>query len=444
MSSPGTARKTLAQVAFDGADITPSLRKYLTSITYTDNEEDETDDLQIKMQDREDVWLTKWLKEAIEAAASKPAAAPAAASPAQSGGWAIGDKAIANGRPQYTSYGGNPGANVSNYSGSVTYLNLKSGVPYPIHVDHLGWFAESQVTKGDAKKEEAPPDPGFMIEAVFVRENWDSNGNDKLLDCGQFELDAVTAEGPPSTVTIKATSLPYGTRIRQTKKSKAWEAFTLSGIAKEIAAAGGMTLLYESDNDPFYARVEQVKTSDIKFLSKLCHDAGISLKVTNKIIVLFDQAKYEAKPSVLTIQHGRGGGYIKYRLMTGEANTKYTSCRVRYTSPTTGRKIEGIAYVEDYKADGKNNQQLEVTAKVGSAAEAETLAAKRLRLANKFGLTARFTFPGRPELVAGLTVMLTGWGIWSGKYIISQALHTVTGTGGYTTQITLRRVLEGY
>ena len=39
--------------------------------------------------------------------------------------------------------------------------------------------------------------------------------------------------------------------------------------------------------------------------------------------------------------------------------------------------------------------------------------------------------------------MLTGWGAWDGKYIVSQATHAI-GSSGYTTQIKLRRVLEGY
>ena len=45
-------------------------------------------------------------------------------------------------------------------------------------------------------------------------------------------------------------------------------------------------------------------------------------------------------------------------------------------------------------------------------------------------------------LVAGMTVQLEGWGGWSGKYIISQSRHSVGGS--YTTQIKLRKVLEGY
>jgi len=45
-------------------------------------------------------------------------------------------------------------------------------------------------------------------------------------------------------------------------------------------------------------------------------------------------------------------------------------------------------------------------------------------------------------LVAGVTVMLKGWGGWDGKYIVTKAVHTVGGSG-YTTQISLRKVL-GY
>jgi phage protein D len=47
-------------------------------------------------------------------------------------------------------------------------------------------------------------------------------------------------------------------------------------------------------------------------------------------------------------------------------------------------------------------------------------------------------------VTAGVTVMLEGWGGWDGKYIVKQAVHAVDSSGGYTTQIKLRRVLEGY
>ena len=59
-------------------------------------------------------------------------------------------------------------------------------------------------------------------------------------------------------------------------------------------------------------------------------------------------------------------------------------------------------------------------------------------------IVACLTLPGNPVLVAGVTVALEGWGGWSGKYIVSQARHTVGGGGGYTTQVQLRRCLTGY
>lgn len=535
MSGGDLARRTEVGVVFGGVDISDEINEYLISITYTDNEEDETDDLQLKLHDRDDIWLTKWLNVAIQAAAS---------SAAPSEGWAVGDDVIANGQPQYTSYGEfTPGAIVTNYKGKITYLNLKSGVPYPIHVGYLGWFAISQVSKDGGSEQnggDSSSVKGLKVSASLLRKHWGDNtprivlpspdaaatasasdtwtvgeevtangrpqytsygegtpganvtdykgkvtylnlktgipypihvahlgwfstsqvtkaaastdaaaapavvqSGDIKLDCGQFELDSVVASGPPSEITVKCTALPYRSSIRKTKKSKAWENYTLSGIAKEMAAANGMTCMYESASDPFYERKEQSNTSDIAFLKKLCQAAGLSLKATDNMLVLFDQAKYEAKHPVVTIPRGKRGGYEKYKLSTGEADTHYASCRVRYTDPATGAVITATAYAEDYDPKKKDNQCLEIKAKVGSTGEAQALASKMLRLRNKYEYSASFTFPGNPSLVAGVTAKLTGWGAWDGKYIVKQAKHSVGGSG-YKTQIALRRVLEGY
>ena len=70
MSDRNQARRTTAEVVFGGTDITSSIRSYFLSMTYTDNEEDEADDLQIKLEDRDSIWLEKWLNDAIQAAAS--------------------------------------------------------------------------------------------------------------------------------------------------------------------------------------------------------------------------------------------------------------------------------------------------------------------------------------------------------------------------------------
>ncbi len=366
MSEDNKARRTAVQVIFDGVDITESITPYLLSLTYTDSEEDESDSLQIQLQDRGGLWLESWLNQAVEASAASK----------------------------------------------------------------------------------------LSMSATITPENWGNSGGS--LPTGSFELDSVEAQGPPSTVSIKGSSLAYGSSIRQTKKTKAWKKYSLSGIANEIAGNAGMSCMYEAACDPTYKRKEQTKKSDITFLSELCHDAGISLKCTDGQLVLFDQSVYEAMPPIMTIRrsggrilpaapeaHGAYGkssdceAYEDYSLSAGAAETQYGSCRVSYADAATGKCIEGKATAEG--DDGKSEQCLEITAPVSSVGEAKALAEAHLRLHNKFNRSASFTLPGNTALVAGVTVMLEGFGGWDGKYMVKQATHTVSG--GYTTKVDLRKVL---
>ncbi len=539
MSDANKARSASAQVVFNGVDISVYVNSDLISLTYTDNEEDEADDLQIKVLDRDRNWLQKWLDTLVSDAAIGSSSENTAGSvgadgysgsgggSGSSGGtsykvtatsgvnvrtnttskgkilgklpygtvvsvnkfsdgwaqirytgktawikgenlklvggsgnfakksakvekggfsgdrnsdWAIGDEVIATGTPQYSSYGlGEPGAPVSGHKGKVSHLNLGEGIPYPVHVDYLGWFAENQVQRvngEDKQPAERSACKGLKISAAIVRKNWNADGNDEVLDCGQFELDNITVDGPPNTVTIKATSLSYSNSVRQTEKSKAWENVTLSQIIEFITKKSGMGYMYISAKDPVYSHVEQYRQSDIAFLSKLCHNVGCSLKVTSNIIVVFDQAEFDQNPEIRTIKFGRD--YTKYRLTTNE-NDSYTSCRVYCTAPDGG-VVSATVFSDDYKEDGNNDRRLEIQQNVGSIAEAEELAYKMLRLHNKYEFEASFTFPGDPELTAGSVVALEDFGAWNGRYVIKQAKHTLSHSG-HTTQISLRRAL---
>lgn len=439
MSDRDLARRTRIEVFFDGVNISQAVGTNLISLTYTDNEEDEADDLQIKLHDRESIWMEEWLVAAIESAAS--AGSLSAGKNTSGGTYKVSSKIGLNVRS-------GPGTGYAKL-GMLTYgatVKVQSIANSWAKISHNGKtaYVSSRNIKASGKggdKKVVSADAGLRIQAVIVRENWRGDGKDDVLPCGQFELDGVDCSGPPSAINIKGTSLPFSSTVRQTPKSRVWEVCKLSAIANEIAELNGMACLFECADDPYYERVEQYMSSDIALLSTLCHDAGISLKVTNNILVFFDQAAYEAKAPVFTIR--KGSGYTKYKLNVGKAATQYASCRVSYFNPSTKKLITATARVEDYNAKAKDNQQLEVKAKVSSIAEAKKLAEKRLRLQNKHAKTASFTCPGNPALVAGVTVMLEGWGYWDGKYIVKQAVHTVGGSG-YTTQITVRAVLEGY
>lgn len=507
------ARRTDFSVTIGGIDITPDLKPYFIDLTYTDNESDETDDLQIKVQDRDGIWREKWLNTAVHAAAGievdpttdagkyKVVAKngvnirvgpglsymtvgeypygtivdveeisdgwgrvtwtrekryiqtaylqmveAAEQTEANTGGtssakadWKIGDKVTVSGTPQYTSYGeGTPGRAVTNYQGTITHINKNA--PYPVSVGSLGWFALDQIAT-DAPKASAPPkegraSTGLKVQAQIFRQNFNGDGKDDKLDCGQFELDGVNASGPPAVVTLKCTSLPFGTTVRQTQKSRSWENYNLKGVTEQIARQNDMSCMFNSKQNPTYKRMEQTMQSDIAFLKKLCNDAGCCLKISNNIIIVYDRAEYEKNPVIDTIVYGETA-YLKYSLKTGKDKT-YASCTVRYTTPS-GTVITGSAYVDGYKEDNEKNQCLYVSQRVSSAAEAEALAKAQLKLHNQYEMTASFTLPGDPKYLACCTVKLKGFGAWNGKYVISKAKHSV-GSSGYTTQIELRRV----
>ena len=69
MSDKHLARRAETQVVLNGVDISVYVNKDWLSFTYTDNEEDEADDLQIKVCDRDGKWLRKWLNSIIDGGA---------------------------------------------------------------------------------------------------------------------------------------------------------------------------------------------------------------------------------------------------------------------------------------------------------------------------------------------------------------------------------------
>lgn len=454
MSDRSKARRTVIGVFFSGVDITSSLEKYLISLTYTDNDEDAADDLQIKLQDRSGIWREKWLNTAIQAAASTPSESGDTENGGNAGvpytvsaesGLAVRSRA----GEQYYQYGTlsygdnisvnsieNGWANIT-YNGKNAYVSadyIQEGVSSVDSADE----SKTDTTSGGEPSADWEACKAMRIHANIARLNWRTDGKDDVLECGQFELDNVTLQGPPNTITIKATSLPYNATIRQTLRSKSWECYYLSGIAGEIAGKSGMGCMFLAESDPFYDRVEQYKSSDITFLKKLCNDKGLSLKASNNVIIIFDQATYEQKSPIRKIPYGQTGGYTKYSLATSE-NDNYALCRVSYTT-NSGELITATEKAENYDPKNNSNQCLEIRQKVGTVDEAKALARKYLRLYNKFGYEGTFTFPGDPTLCAGSTVELEGWGAFDGKYLIKQAKHSISKSG-YTTQIKIQRSL---
>ena len=432
MSAKNEARRVELRLKFENVKAPLDINKYLSSMTYTDEEEDKADDLQLTFDDRERKWLGDWLK-----------ITPTVVRTTKQVSKEVQQENVIN----YTVKKGDTlWAIAKQYLGSGTKYpqiasenNIKNpNLIYPGQVFKItvGGAVTTTVTEvEETVKQAAEPK---LISATIVQKNWHDNGKDVMLSCGTFELDSVDASGPPTKITLKGTSIPYTSTMRTARTNRAWENCNLKAIAEQIGQEAGLQVMYLAENNPVYKRKEQVQKSDITFLQKLCKAAGLALKVTIMTVVIYDAAEYDGKPPIKTITYG-SSDYLSYKLGTSLHDTAYTSCHVSYTDPDSKETIEST-YTPDSK-DG-TGQVLEVNEKVNSTGEAYELAKKRLREKNTQQFTASFSMLGDVQLVAGATVRLRGFQSFDKKYKITKATHKLTG--GYTTDIELKQVLEGY
>ncbi len=432
MSAKNEARRVELRLKFENVKVPLDINQYLSTMTYTDEEEDNADDLQLTFDDRERKWLGDWLKITPTVARTtqqvkKEVAAENIINYTVKKGdtlWAIAKQYLGSG---------------TKYSQIASENNIKNpNLIYPGQVFQITVGGEVATTVTEVKETVKQAAEPKLISATIVQKNWHDNGKDVVLFCGTFELDSVDASGPPTKITLKGTSIPYTSTMRTAKKNRAWENCNLKEIAQQIGKEAGLQVMYLAENNPVYKRKEQVQKSDITFLQKLCKAAGLALKVTIMTVVIYDAAEYDSKPPIRTIEYG-SSDYLSYKLGTSLHDTAYTSCHVSYTDPDSKETIEST-YTPD-STDG-TGQVLEVNEKVTSTEEAHELAKKRLREKNTQQFTASFSMLGDVQLVAGATVRLKGFQSFDRKYKITKATHKLTG--GYTTDIELQQVLEGY
>lgn len=430
MSDKTLARRCELRLTFQGVDDAETMPLHILSgVTYTDEEEDSTDDFQLSFDDRERNRLGDWLdvkpqKSKSTKEVTKKVEEEKVINYVVKRGdtlWAIAAKYMGAGAkyPQIASENNIKNPNLI-YPGQVFKITTGGGV---------------ETTVKEAEPQKATPK---MVTAVLVQKNWNDTGKDVTLDIGTFEIDSVDASGPPMKATIKATSIPYTSALRMEKKSRAWEKITLKAIGEQMASESGLKLMYEASSNPTYKRKEQIQTSDIRFLQSLCHAAGMALKITALTIVIYDAAEYDAKPAIKTFEYG-SSDIISFKLGTTLTDAAYTSCHVSYTDPDTKQNIE-YTYTPDSSAG--TGQTLEVNEKVNSTEEAVELAKKRLREKNTQEYTASLKVAGDVSLVAGVTVKLKGFQKFDRKYKVTQARHNLSD--GYTVDLSLKQALEGY
>lgn len=331
-------------------------------------------------------------------------------------------------------------ADISKYLKSISYTDNLSGEADDLQItleDKAGLWQSTWM-----------PEKGALLDVMLQQKYWQTlSALPQSLRLGLFEIDEITSSGYPSEVKIKAVSVPDNNTLRGTERSRSWEKAKLQVIANDIASSAGMSLFWDTEENPVLDRAEQTEQSDLSFLYAICKDKGLALKISDKKIIVFDEAKYEAEKAKITIvkpgtvyKKESGMKYLfvgtGYSLRT-KIRDIYAACRVSYQQGSSKSNIEAT-----YTAAGKKGKTLQVNEQVESVAEALNLAKKRLREKNKDEVTGSLNMLGNFVLLSGVTVNLLGFGAFDDKYLITRASHDIGS--GYTTNIDVRRCLNGY
>ena len=271
------------------------------------------------------------------------------------------------------------------------------------------------------------PAEGDTLEASIRVADWDREGDSRTLPCGSFILDDFRFSGWPVAGTISAVSVPADSHFRETERSKTWEDVTLQELAQELAGRAGVSLAWDAEGPgPKLKNVEQARQTDCDFLTAVCGDYGLVVKVYSKKLVVYNREAYKRKPPVLTLAPG---DLLSWSWQTSLAGT-YTGGEYAYTDPMSEEEI-------NVKAGG-GSRTLKLSGKADSAADAERKLTAAIAVANHGHTTLSASLRGQPNLAASQCVTVTGLGRLSGKYFIDKAVHHVGG--GYTTDLELSLV----
>lgn len=261
------------------------------------------------------------------------------------------------------------------------------------------------------------PQAGDKLTAAVRLTDWKRDGDSYTIQCGTYILDEPSYSAPPRTQTLSAVSHAVNSSLVSAQRSRTWTDAAISEIAAQIASENGLALYWDSTYDP-HITMEQTKTADMEFISQLCADYTLRLKVADGQIVIYDPLPRESAPPVCVLRES--GDLTRYRFRHTYLETGYTDAEVTTVDSETGEyhmmedtaRYQGLTEEEAYEKYGKT-----LTTSAEEITTDPELAARKLKVEKMKEYTAEISCMILPELHEGSAVTLSGFGNWDGAWI---------------------------
>lgn len=321
--------------------------------------------------------------------------------------------------PSLSFNGKNVSTKLADYLESVSCEDVASGSSDSIDITlqniDMKWMNQWYPTKGD------------KISGTVTFQDWNKDGENLKLDCGTFILDEVKFSGGPLKVSLGGVAIPANESFKVRERTKTWKNVTIKNIANEIAKRYGLSLSYSGPTITI-ASIEQSDKTDSAFLYDLCKKYGLSMKVFNNKIVIYDQTQQEKKAASATIT--RDSFIDDEWEYTDSIEGTYTGAMISYKS---GEDNEEISVYLGLKAENAaGSRVLNITEVADDYDAAYYMAAAQVNQSNEQATTISGKIWPNPKICAGICVTISGMGKANGKYFVDKS--TVEVSDSRTTQ----------
>lgn len=321
--------------------------------------------------------------------------------------------------PSLSFNGKNVSTKLADYLESVSCEDVASGSSDSIDITlqniDMKWMNQWYPTKGD------------KISGSITFQDWNKDGEHLKLDCGTFILDEVKFSGGPLKVSLGGVAIPANESFKVRERTKTWKNVTIKNIANEIAKRYGLSLSYSGPTITI-ASIEQSDKTDSAFLYDLCKKYGLSMKVFNNKIVIYDQTQQEKKAAVTTITRE---SFIDDEWdYTDSIEGTYTGARISYKSGEDNEEISVFLGLKAENAAG--SRVLNITEVAEDYDTAYYMAAAQVNQSNEDATTISGKIWANPKICAGICVTISGMGKADGKYFVDKS--TVEVSDSRTTQ----------
>ncbi|NBI42059.1 hypothetical protein GVX76_00840 [[Haemophilus] felis] len=262
-----------------------------------------------------------------------------------------------------------------------------------------------------------------------------------LVNLGSFELDEIEWQWSPdrgSAVSLKALSTGI-TKANRTLKPKAYENTTLANIVKTVAKRLKLKVTGTVADIPIQ-RATQYQERDVEFLTRLAHEYHHSFKIVNQMLVFTTMASLEERTPAAVID------YSEMKSLRLRDRIKDTVAKVEVSGFNQHEK-KALKSTKRQEAKRPNKKQVATsnadTLKIITRGESQAQINARAEAAlaeNDDQQAGSITIIGNPKLVAGNTIWLTNIGMFSGKYLIKQARHSIDKNQGYVTNLEIKMI----